>query len=466
MSETKKPSEKPIVMIKLDEIYQSREYKTLEDIFSNDSTGLLDDIKPVTKSSANNSVLAQQFDTINLFIDQQGRVPSSSANDISEKINARLLATIQTNHAKSQELLALDKHGLLATQSTASTLSDDKPTLSDKSVSNKEDKEDGSEKAVSDSTKEAEPVTEAVSEPAVINSLDDIFNSDDLGIFDNIHSEILVSDSQLNSRNTYDQYDDEEIATRFECKDFYKFEATFERISQAIQTGSFTKTNFSSVKDINIGSVFVLNGILCYVADIYQAENRKNERNQQRLRLVFANGTESNMLIRSLATAQYKYENSYQLLITDPDWMDDELAKNFGDDRQLTGVIYVAKLSDTPNNLAHYKHLHKVGFSTLTGEARTKHSIRDTAFLQQPVDIIAEWQVYDANARSVEGVLHAFFYDQRVKVSLKAANDNLYKATEWFNVPLDEIEKAINLVIAGDIKNYRMDGAAGKVVLK
>jgi len=43
MSETKKPSEKPIVMIKLDEIYQSREYKTLDDIFSNDSTGLLDD---------------------------------------------------------------------------------------------------------------------------------------------------------------------------------------------------------------------------------------------------------------------------------------------------------------------------------------------------------------------------------------------------------------------------------------
>lgn len=449
-------------MIKLDEIYQSREYKTLEDIFSNDSTGLLDDIKPATKSADSNSVLAQQFDTINLFIDKQGRLPSSSASDINEKINARLLATMQTNHANSQELLALDKHGLLATQSTASTLSD-KSTLSDISVSNKDD---GSEKAVSASTKEAEPVIEVVSEPPVINSLDDIFDSDDLGIFDNIHSEILVSDHQSNTRASYDQYNDEDIASRFECKDFYKFEATFERISKAIQTGAFTKTNFSSVKDINIGSVFVLNGMLCYVADIYQAEARKNTRSQERLRLIFSNGTESNMLTHSLATAQYKYENSYQLLITDHDWMDDELAKNFGDDKQLTGVIYVAKLTDTPNNLAHYKHLHKVGFSTLTREARTKHSIRDTAFLQQPVDIIAEWQVYDANARSVEGVLHAFFYDQRVKVSLKAANDNLYKATEWFNVPLDEIEKAINLVIAGDIKNYRMDGAAGKVVLK
>lgn len=66
----------------------------------------------------------------------------------------------------------------------------------------------------------------------------------------------------------------------------------------------------------------------------------------------------------------------------------------------------------------------------------------------------------------MEGVLHAFFYDQRVKVSLKAANENLYKATEWFNVPLDEIEKAINLVIVGDIKGYRMHGMAGKVILK
>jgi len=460
---TKKPNEKPIVMIKLDEIYQSREYKTLEDIFSNDSTGLLDDIKPVTRSSASNSVLAQQFDTINLFIDQHGRIPSSSANDINEKISARLLATIQTNHTNSQELLALDKHGLLAVQSTAPTLSD-KPTLSDNSISNKDD--DGSEKAISDSTKEADPVIEAVSELPVINSLDDIFNSDDLGIFDNIHSEILVNDHQSNTRASYDQYNDEDIASRFECKDFYKFETTFERISKAIQTGAFTKTNFSSVKAINIGSVFVLNGMLCYVANIYKAEARKNARSQERLRLIFSNGTESNMLTYSLATAQYKYENSYQLLITDPDWMDDALAKNFGDDRQLTGVIYVAKLTETPNTLAHYKHLHKVGFSTLTGEARTKHSVRDTAFLQQPVDIIAEWQVYDANARSVEGVLHAFFYDQRVKVSLKAANDNLYKATEWFNVPLDEIEKAINLVIAGDIKNYRMDSAAGKVVLK
>ena len=192
----------------------------------------------------------------------------------------------------------------------------------------------------------------------------------------------------------------------------------------------------------------------------------KNERNQYRLRLIFANGTETNMLIRSLATAQYKYENSYQLLITDPDWMNDELARSFGDTKHLSGVIYVAKLIETPNNLTHYDHLHKIGFSTLTGELRSKHSIRDTAFLQNPVNIISEWQVYDADAGKGESVLHAFFYDQRVKVSTKSQDEKLYKATEWFNVPLSEIEKAIHLVISGDIKHYYYDAAAGRVVPK
>ncbi|BBI67434.1 hypothetical protein PKHYL_16250 [Psychrobacter sp. KH172YL61] len=174
-----KQNEKPIVMIKLDEIYQSREYKTLDDIFINDSTGLLDDVKPTTKSTDTNSVLAQQFNDINNFIDKHGRRPSSSANDINEKIQARLLATIQTNHADSQELLALDRHGLLTAQSTAATLSDDKPTLSDKSISHKNNE---SEKTNSAGTEKAEPVVEAISELPVINSLDDIFNSDDLGL--------------------------------------------------------------------------------------------------------------------------------------------------------------------------------------------------------------------------------------------------------------------------------------------
>lgn len=445
-------------MIKLDEIYQSREYKSLEDIFANDTMGIFDDVKPISQKTTNNSLLEQQFSEINSFIETHGRPPNAETGDINEKILSRQLTSIKASSSFTKELVAFDKHGLLVDENTNSSVSAE-PTVLHESVSDRDNT------VYQDISSEEEQVElEPPSEPVSFTSLQDIFNSDELGIFDDVQSDILISDIQNSSRANYDQYDDEDVASRFECKDFYKFEATFERIYHAIQSAAFTKTNFASSKSITIGSVFVLNGLLCYVADIYKAEARKNTRSQERLRLIFANGTESNMLTHSLATAQYKYENSYQLLITDSDWIDTELAKNFGDKRQLTGVIYIAKLIDTPDNLAHYKNLHKIGFSTLTGEARTKHSIRDTAFLQQAVDIIAEWEVYDANARSVEGVLHAFFYDQRVKVSLKGFDDKVYKAIEWFDAPLTEIEKAINLVISGDIKDYRMDSASGKIV--
>lgn len=445
-------------MIKLDDIYQNREYKSLEDIFANDSMGVFDNVKAISKKTSSDSLLEKQFSDINSFIDTHNRLPDNEAGEISEKILSRQLTSIKANSSMIKELAAFDRHQLLTNDNLKSVMPAELIVLGEGATNNAVDDPVFS----SASNEEYKPEIE----PLSFNSLEDIFSSDDLGIFNDVQSDILISDSQYNPRANSDQYDDEDVASRFECEDFYKFEATFERIYHAIQSGSFTKANFTSPKSITIGSVFVLNGLLCYVADIYKAEARKNIRSQERLRLIFANGTESNMLAHSLATAQYKYENSYQILITDPEWADDAFAKNFGETQRLTGVIYVAKLINTPGNLAHYKNLYKIGFSTLTGAARSKNSIRDTAFLQQAVDIIAEWEVYDANARSVEGVLHAFFYNQRVKVSLRGLDDKIYKANEWFDIPLTEIEKAINLVIAGDIKDYRMDSAYGKIVAK
>ncbi|MEC5209825.1 hypothetical protein RCH20_000877 [Psychrobacter sp. PL15] len=442
-------------MIKLDDIYESREYKSLSDIFDNDDLGIFDNVKSNTNNKTSNSVLEQQFSDINSFIDNHGRLPAKDADTLSEKVLSRQLNSMKSDSSASEQLNHLDRHGLLVDKNT-----DDVAHLEAfRAIKEHEATNSTTQHVDSQETASTEQST-------TYNSLQDIFNSDDLGIFDNVKTDIVVSDNHYKERSKQGQYDDEDIASRFECKDFYRFEPTFARIHKAIESGDFTKTNFSSTKNITVGSVFVLNGFVCYVADIYKAEARKNTRSQERLRLIFANGTESNMLTYSLATAQYKYENSYQLQITDPEWVNDDLAKNFGDDRQPTGVIYIAQLIETPDNLEHYKNLYKVGFSKLTGDVRTKHSIRDTAFLQQPVNIIAEWQVYDADPRKVESVLHAFFYEQRVKMSSKGSDDRFYKATEWFDIPLSEIDKAINIVISGDIEKYRMDPSNSRIIIK
>lgn len=62
--------------------------------------------------------------------------------------------------------------------------------------------------------------------------------------------------------------------------------------------------------------------MLCFVADIYEDSNRQNSHFKDRIRLVFANGTESNMLARSLATALSKHrQTSHHVLMTDDDWL-------------------------------------------------------------------------------------------------------------------------------------------------
>lgn len=482
-------------MTKLDDIYQDREFKSLEDIFSSDSLGLLDNVKAISKKTTSGGLLENQFIEINSFIDSHGRPPSKSSSDISEKVLSRRLISMKADKAMTKGLIAFDRHNLLTDVSNESNLpaENSNPKMERSTAGENESNalnegvvvlnegvnvlnDSGStsnDSGISVSSNDAFSTSEneedsPESEVLSFDSFDDIFDSDELGLFDDVQPDILISNNQnqSGSRAMQERYEDEDVASRFQCKDFYKFEATFESIYHAIQSGTFTKNTAVSPKSINVGGVFVLNGQLCYIADIYKAEARKDSRSQERLRLIFANGTESNMLTHSLATAQYKYDNSYQLMITDTDWVDAELAKNFGDGHHLTGVIYVAKLIKPPSNLTHYRNLHKIGFSTLTGAARTKNSIRDTAFLRQEVHIIAEWQVYDANARSVEGVLHAFFHNQRVKVSIKGEGDDVYNANEWFDVPLEQIQKAVNLVIAGEIKNYRVDGASGEVIPK
>lgn len=422
-------------MIKLNKIYETRQYRSLDDVFADDETDLLDDIKPLTQSTKANSVIAQQFDEINAFIAKHGNPPSSTSTNLQEKILARSLTAIINNTEHHRELQSLDKYNLLPPL--------DKPTPP---ATNPE----------AQAPKAQAPKKTTTS----INSLDDIFADEDFGLLDGIQPEILLTDDDKQTHTPYyDQYDDEEVAKRFECPDFEQFTPVFERIHHAIQAGNFSKTSFSSVKNIRIGSVFVLQGLLCYVADIYPAEARKNERNQYRLRLIFANGTESNMLIRSLATAQYKYDNSYQLIITDPDWKNDDFISNFSkenDRRRMTGVIYVATLAKTPIELQHYQYLHKIGYSTLTADIRTKYAINNNAFLRQSVNIQAEWQIYDANARSVEQILHAFFANQRVAMSIQT-EEKSNKVNEWFNIPLSEIEKAIELVITGEINQYYVD---------
>ena len=429
---------------------KSRPYQSLADILANDNNGLLANIiaRPTLSIDDN---LVSQFQEINEFVKQHGHSPSEQnpkSNGFEEKKLARRLASLKQDTEKVDILKPYDNFGLLTEL---------KPNPN------------------------AEPLkqTQVKQTPT---SIDDILRMDSQGLLSKlggIDSSLLIqTDSRLIlDRASPDQFSDELVAKRKVCDEFEKFAPIFTLIHEAMRTKQYHKTAFSSVKDIREGSVFVLNGLICYVASIYQAETRKNERNQQRLRLIFANGTESNMLIRSLASAQYRHDaDSYQLVITAPEWQNLDLLSGFADTpthdianlknqngKNLTGIIYVAKLKQPRVEVAKYRNLHKIGFSKNRGELRVKSSQMDATFLFTEVEIIAEWALYDSNPQQVEYRLHKFFHEQRLNMTLKVGNQE-YKPNEWFDVDLVNIEKALQLIFQGKINEYQFDSASKTVL--
>lgn len=296
-----------------------------------------------------------------------------------------------------------------------------------------------------------------------LSSLDDIFNSDDFGLLDNVGDIDILGENPA-TLNVKKRILDvaKEIGERFVCEDFEEFKPVFFKLEQIIAQNHYHIQKENPTQYIKKNAVFVLMGMLCFIADIEIDEKRENKHFKERIRLIFANGTESNMLSRSLATALSKHKaTSYHLAITDKDWLDlygfnvsPEQDMYYNEQIERTGGIYIAKLKNPKAELVRYPYLHKIGFTRLTGAERIANCINDEAFLYSEVEIIAEYQTNNANTQRIEYILHSFFKNQKIKIKLLGKNGIYYTPSEWFNVPLSEIDKAIELINTGEIGAY------------
>jgi len=62
--------------------------------------------------------------------------------------------------------------------------------------------------------------------------------------------------------------------------------------------------------------------------------------------------------------------------------------------------------------------------------------------------------------------LHRFFAETCLNIDLYDQSGNRFIPREWFVVPLTIIDEAIQLILNGNIVNYRYDSSNRKVVLK
>jgi hypothetical protein len=252
----------------------------------------------------------------------------------------------------------------------------------------------------------------------------------------------------------------EEIANRQKCEDFEDFRPLFEHVQNDLRTGFRTTRPF--VKDagflkaeIAAGQFFILGGQIAYVAKVGESFKAPNGETDARLRVIYSNGTESDLLLRSLQRALYKDEAGRR--ISDPT-AGPLFADRNEDGDEASGTIYVLRSkSDHPAVAAHHDVLHKIGVTGGDVQRRITNARLDPTFLMADVDIVATYELYNINRTRLENIIHRVFGPARLDIEIKDRFGQPIIPREWFLVPLFVIDEAVDRIRDGTITDYTYD---------
>lgn len=363
-------------------------------MLAEDEFGLLIEAPKSEPMTSDDRLVASFLEVVDFF-DANGRIPDSNMADISEfKLAARLVAMSQ-NDEQREALLEYDIHGLL---------------------------------------KEPEP-------PA---SIADLLAGDDLGLLEDeadLHKLTHVPKVQAAP---------EKVAQRKPCDDFESFKPLFAQCHADLRSGRRKLLDFRNPRHISQGKFFVMGGVLVYLAEVGELMNTESGKDG-RTRCVFDNGTEADLLLRSLSRQLYNDGR----VVTER--ADVTRARIEVDPDAKVGSVYVLRSLSDGEQAVSIENLHKIGSTTVTADARVVGSEKSSTFLNAPVAVIAEYTLPAVAVRKVESLLHRFFAEVRLDIWFENPGQKTTQANEWFDVPLEAIDEAIELIDAETITNFRYD---------
>jgi hypothetical protein len=247
----------------------------------------------------------------------------------------------------------------------------------------------------------------------------------------------------------------EEIANRERCEDFDKFEPLFKQVQSELDGGLRTTRPPETSAEIEAGRFYILSGQKAYVAEVGEQFKQDYGDWDARLRVVFDNGTESNLLMRSLHRAMHKDKSSRTIsdptagpLFTDMTVEGDE----------ASGIIYVLRSkSDLPLVAENRDLLHKIGVTGGSVQKRIANAKLDPTFLMADVEIVTTYELYNINRVKLENLLHRIFEPARLKIEIKDRFGYLVTPREWFLVPLFTIDEAVERIKNGSLEGLVYD---------
>lgn len=375
--------------------------KELEKIFEDP---LLADVTAPKKRATSSDRLIAGFQQVSEFYEANGRLPENNAE---ERKLYNMFQGILRDDAKFNRCRQYDDFGLLPSEQNIV----EEPT----------------------ETYKPKELTEEEQLEAILNDplLADIENGDDLGLFD--VPEYMRE--RLKARKEADY-----VGKRRPCEDFDKYEASFKEIHAGLKSGKYRLVKFSN-QHLKVGSFFVEDGVIGYLAAIENETKDRFHVKDGRTRLIFENGTEADIkyktLTKNLSVTGYSIQDT-------SGFTTEELEQSFTlTDRDVeSGTIYVLRSRSTRPEIMAIKDLYKIGFTVTSVESRIANAKNEPTYLCADVEVVATWKVYNVKSSTFEALIHKLFSQVQLQITVDG-----HHPKEWFIVPFNIIEQAVNDII-------------------
>jgi hypothetical protein len=347
--------------------------------------------------------LAESFKKIIEFVEEYDRQPDIESLDINEAMLAKRLESIKNNPEKSEALEQFDTLGLLVG-------------------------------------------------PEIPTSVEELFDKDKFGLFSGSGNEIL----KVKNVPAYVKAAADSIARRKKAEDFNLYKQGFIEMQEGLKSGKYKLVRFTNSNQIKVGRYYISMGIMVFVENIGEKKIIHGSP-KARTRLIFENGTESEMYDRSLAIDLY--EDGY-CVVSETEIFDDV---NITDD--IKGYIYVVRsLSEDPK-VSTIENLYKIGFSRTPVSKRIAGAKDDPTYLMAEVELVESFKITgEYNPQKIEHFIHRVFADAALDISITDKYGRSYIPREWYCVPIHIIRFAVELIDNGEIVNYMYDIQSQKLI--
>lgn len=291
-----------------------------------------------------------------------------------------------------------------------------------------------------------------------INSIEDILNDDTFNMFDD-NTDLF---DFKHTPKTDERLSTDFVARRKPMKDFDKYDYLFKEIQKDLANEKRKLVDFK-MGNLREGAYYVHNGVLFLLEEIqitkkeHYREDGTRVREDGRTRCVFENGTISNMLKRSVEKILY---SNGQVVSENIDKVNENFIEKFSnitDEDEEAGFIYVLSSKSKDEKIVSIEDLFKIGYSKVDVLERIKNAEKEPTYLMAKVKIESAWKCYNMNPQKLEQLLHNFFGSSCLNIDIFDENKIRHTPREWFVAPLEVIEQAIQLIINGEIVNYRYD---------